>query len=963
MRRQLALAIALALPSAFSGHADAAPPEAVAAAIPAQPLDQALAAFARDSGLQLVYAAELAAGRQTRGTPAGLPPQEALERLLAGTGLTYRYINARTVTIQPAAAPDAGAAPTMPAQSDARPAMAPIHELDRIEVLGSYAGALSAALAEKRYADSVVDAIAAEDIGKLPAQNVAEALQRIPGVTIERDRGEGVYVRVRGLGPGFQVTTLNGQTMAVNENVRTSGQTGRQFRYDSLPAELVSGLEVVKSPTAAMDEGAIGGIVNVRTFRPLELGRSLFSGSAELSRAQKAGENDPRVSGLFNWVSDDRRFGALLSAAYAERSLRQDRVTEVGWDHHADGVPGVAGAYYAPTGIRPTLELEERERVGAAAALQWRPTEALEIGLDALYTRQTVHYDEYTLGVGGWNPAAMRNIVVEDGAIRSFDYDTGQVQVSRETSGITDENRALRLNATWRGERWTLGATAFDARAKSWDSDPIRRTRLRTGSNVGMHVAMPRSSGRNVPDWVFTGGYDPDAPEATPGRRLEWRQIDALDRESALQFDAERGLDHAFFSDIRAGVKFRERARDYDRADLILNDGIAGTLFPADHFTRLPVSDLLSGARGNLPTSWLAPIEPRFWGDWPNAADLAGTPGAADLQNSYRVEEDIGAAYLMAGIGSTLAGRELRGNLGVRVVRTRQVTLGHADVDGAAEAVRFSQRYDDVLPSLNLAWSLDDDMLLRAAAARVITRPDLTDLSSKLTFNSSGEILTASGGNPALRPFEANQYDLTWEWYIDRASALVAGLFYKDIGTFIQTQLSNLEYGGQTYLLSSKVNGSNASVRGVELAWQQVFDTLPAPFDGLGMQVNYTWTDSRADYVDGGRRFSDRLEGVAQNTVNLVGFYEKGPFAARLSYNWHDDIVQAVGTADVATSNVARFGSLDGNVSWRFGERLSLYLNAINLTGQRQRLYVGDDLFAGYTDYGRSVSLGLRGRF
>ncbi|WP_370565633.1 TonB-dependent receptor [Luteimonas salinilitoris] len=840
-------------------------------------------------------------------------------------------------------------------------------ELETVQVLGSYASSLQRALDDKRYAPSVIDSIEAEDIGKLPAQNVAEALQRLPGVTIERDRGEGVYVRVRGLGPGFQLTTLNGQTMAVNENVRNSGQTGRQFRYDTLPSELVSGLEVIKSPTAAMDEGAIGGVVNVKTFRPLQLGASETHLSAELSRPQLAGENDPRLSGLYNWVNRDGSFGLLVSAAYAERSLRQDRVNETSWDYHADGIDsdgdGVedTGAVYVPAGIRPTLELENRKRIGVASSLQWKPSDALELNLDLFYSRQEVDYDELAIG-SGFNVESMHNLVVDNGAVTGFDHRNGQVQLSRETSGITDDNRSVRFNTTWQNDLWQLSGTAFVSRAHSWDDDPIRRTRLRTDHVVDMSADFPQASGDNIPAWVFTGGYDPTDPAATPGRRLEWREIDALDTERALQFDADRMLDGAFFSSLKAGVKYRERERTYDRMDLINND-ISGITFDGSRFTALPVGDFLGGASGNVPTEWLAPIEAPFWGNWPTAGDLADSPTAGDLQNSYEVAEDIASAYLMGEFRRDLGGRELRGNVGVRAVRTRQRTNGHASVDGAATPVDFRRSYNDILPSLNVAYDLTGNMLLRGAVAKVMTRPDLADLSSKLTFNSSGEILTATGGNPNLEPFEALQYDLTFEWYTAPSSAFVAGLFYKDISRFIQTQMTDLQFGGQTYLLSSKVNGGAAYVRGVELAWQQVFSGLPAPFDGLGMQVNYTWTDSEANYVDEEARFKDALEGVAKNSYNIVGFYEKGPLSARLSYSWRDDIVNSVGTADVATNNSKAYGTLDGNLSWQINDVLAVYANAINLTGEVQRMYVGENLFTGYTDYGRTYSVGLRAKF
>ncbi|HBK47277.1 MAG TPA: TonB-dependent receptor, partial [Xanthomonadaceae bacterium] len=937
MRRILFLSIALAL------HGTAVAQSTVSQAIPPQPLDNALNQLSSQTGIKFIYNA--AAGNPaTHGVAAGQPTEQALRQLLEGTGLRYRYINAGTVTIE------AGAASSAPKPTPSAPpgasfvapaAAAPLQELERIEVLGSYAGSLSAALRGKRYADSVVDVIAAEDIGKLPAQNVAEALQRVPGVSIVRDRGEGVYVRVRGLGPNFQVTTLNGQTMAVNENVRTSGQTGRQFRYDTLPAELVSGLDVVKSPTADLDEGAIGGIVNVRSFRPLELVKTLTNVSVESSQSQKADAHDPRVSGLFNWVNADATFGLLVSAAHAQRSLRQDRVNEVEWNYYADGVPGVEGAHYAPAGIRPTLELEDRERTGVAASLQWQPNTALEMNLDLLYARQTVNYDEYSLGVGGLTPAQMRNVRVANDAIVGLDYANGQVQISRETSGITDENHSARLAATWSGDLWTLGGVAFHSQAHSYDSDPIRRTRLRTGSNVAMSLEMPRADGDNVPDWRFTGGYDPILPGATPGRRLEWREIDARDKEDALQFDAKRALDGGFFSSIKFGAKYRQRSRSYDRADLIDND-IGGVYFDDSYFTALPVSSFLSGADGHVPTQWLAPIESKFWGDWPNAADLADTPTSADLQNSYEVEEKIAALYAMADFVHELGGRELRGNLGVRLVRTVQAIDGHAEVDGGAEPVHFTQSYTNALPSLNAAWDLRQDMVLRASAGKVVTRPDLTDLSSKLTFNSGDLVLTASGGNPHLKPFQAWQYDLTWEWYIDATSALTAGVFYKDISRFIQTELSYLDYRGTTYRLSSKTNGSNAMVKGAEVAYQQLFSGLPAPLDGLGIQLNYTWTDSEAEYKDGEATFKDALEGVARNTYNAVLFYEKGPLAARVSYSWSDDILNAVGTANVATLNSDAFGSLDANVSWKVNEQLSLFANAINLTGEVQRQFAGN---------------------
>jgi TonB-dependent receptor len=232
-------------------------------------------------------------------------------------------------------------------------------------------------------------------------------------------------------------------------------------------------------------------------------------------------------------------------------------------------------------------------------------------------------------------------------------------------------------------------------------------------------------------------------------------------------------------------------------------------------------------------------------------------------------------------------------------------------------------------------------------------------MAPRLTFNS-GDILTATGGNPNLEPFEAWQYDATLEWYPEESTALTAGIFYKDISTFIQTQISDLEFNGEVYRLTSKVNGSNAEVSGLELAYQQVFNTLPAPFDGLGVQANYTLTDSSAVYVDGDERIKGELEDVAKNSYNLTAFYERDGLALRFSYSWRDGVLNQIGTNSLASENNAEFGSLDFSAAYDLSERTALFVEGINITNEVQQLFVDGDEFRSYTDYGRTFVLGAR---
>ena len=848
------------------------------------------------------------------------------------------------------------------------PAVAQEDLIEEVIVQGSYSKSLQSALATKRNAIGVVDAIAAEDIGKFPAQNIAEALQRVTGVAIVRDRGEGVYVRVRGLGSNFQVTSLNDRTMAVNENVRTSGQFGRQFRFDTLPAELVSSVEVIKSPTADLEEGAIGGTVNIKTFKPLDLQETKYTASMQLSHSELADENDPRLSGLASWTNSDNTFGALISAAYAERSLRQDRSLNFGWNESAAGIDtdgdGTvdSGPLITPGGIRPTLELEDRERAGIATALQWLPSDNAEINFDVFYVDQTVNYDEFTYSADyAIAKLIPGSAIIRDGALIGGATADGAVQIGRESSGIHDENLAIGLNGSVYAGSWKLSADLFHSTADSEDADPIIRTRFRRTSGVAFDFNFPKVDGDSVPS-IHYQNADLTDPAQWLGRRLEWRTIRAQDEEQSIKFDAERELNLFGFNKFTSGIKFRERSRDYYRRDLVLSSGIEGVIFDESYFEAFPVSGFLGDAKGEFPSVWLVPNEAKFWENFPSATDIAAPLSSGDLRNSYLIEESITSAYAMLDMDHQVAGLPLKGNLGVRVAQTQQTSSGHASVAGVTTPVSFDEEYTDLLPSANFTLNWTDDLLTRAAIAKVITRADLQDMAPRLTFNS-GDVNTATGGNPTLNPFEAWQYDLTLEWYLDKVTALSAGVFYKDISTFIQTQKSDLVFNGVTYELSSKVNGSNAEVTGMEIAYQQVFKYLPAPFDGFGVQANYTWTDSSAVYVDNDKSVKGDLEDVAKNSYNLTAFYEKNGLGIRLSYSWRDGVLNQIGTNSLASENKAAYGTLDLSASYDVSDSITIFVEGINVTDQAQQDFVQGDEFRSYTDYGSTYSLGLRASF
>lgn len=967
--RTLLLApIAAAAMVPLAGHAQST--RAAQLSIPAGDLGAALSAFSRATDIQVVVDPAVIAGKRSAGLSGTFAAGEALTRLLDGSGLSFT-LNGDTVLVQRARenvsaqrAPIRTSA-AAPAAADSRTSVQPQQPIEEIVVSAGFADSLARALDQKRQASNVIDVISAEDIGKFPAQNLAEALQRVPGVSINRDRGEGLFVRVRGLGPSFQVVNVNSRGAAVNENVRDSGQSGRQFRFDTLPSELVSSVEVIKSPTAALDEGAIGGIVNVRTFRPLDLGRSTTAGSAVASSPELADTIDPRVSGLASWINDDTTLGLLVSAVYDERTLRQDRITGVSWTDRDAGVDtdgdGVAdtGALLVPTATRPTLEREDRERIGVNGALQWQPNDALDLNLDVFYTELKDHYDELTYSAGfDLSTIAPGSAVITDGVLRAATAD-GTSQIGREVSDLRHDNIMVGLNAEYRLADWTLDADATYAHANSDTPTPITRTRVL--GPVGRVAFDFPQSGNAVPSLDFLDA-DLSDPGLLPGRRVEWRDVASTDEELAFQLDARRPISLAALTELQFGAKYRTRFRDYDRRDYNFTRGIQGVTFDGSFYEPFPESDFLGDAGGALPRSWVMP-DPSAFATQIDLTELNRPLSRGDLRNSYRVDEDIASAYVMSNLESTVLGKPLRGNFGVRAARTEQTSAGHADDGTQALPVSFDREYTDILPSLNLAWEWSDDVQTHFAAAKVITRPSLADLAPRLTLNSSGTILEAVGGNPQLKPFEAWQYDATVEWYFAPGSALLGGVFYKDITTFVTRQRSNLIVDGRTYQLTAPVNGGDASVTGVEIAYQQTMKFLPAPFDGLGLLANYTHTDTEATYFDGDRIFKDDLENVAKNSFNVTAFYENASFAARLSYSWQDDVLQDVGTNGLSSANDEAFGSLDADLSYRLNEQLTVFAQGINITDEAQLQFVRDNWFSGYTRYGRTLMLGMRAKY
>lgn len=925
--------------------------------LPPQPLQKSLADYSRIVSQMLLFNPTNVQHVHAPSVQGVLNAEAALGQLLQNTDLIAEPV-ASGWLIKPIIS---NVTEQTPSKNTATTA-AHVKLLDETLVVGRYRNSLRAAVVHKRIADQQIDVVMAEDIGQFPAHNIAEALQRTPGISVVRDRGEALFLSVRGLPTNFNLLTLNGQALASNENVRTSEQYGQRFHYDTLPAELIAGVDVHKSTTASDREGAIGGTVNVKTFTPFALEKPLLSMTLSLAEAALTAQSDPRVSMLGSWINSENNFGVLLATAYSERSLRQDRALNFRWyelpkglDSNGDGTADT-GAIISPGSIRPTLEYEQRQRLGIHGALQWKAQDNVDLRVNLLSLRQDIDYDEFSYSADYDLEQLMpETLLLRKDALIGGQTSRGSSQISRESAGLVDENLALDATLEWRLPQWNLEWTLAASRAQSYNSKPIRRTRLRRKDNVAFEFFYPRINDNSLPDIHFKNLSVTDF-SAYPGRRLEWRINDTVDREAATQVSIERLLDGEIFRSLKTGISLSNHQRGYHRRDAVITEQIVGEIFPADYFLPFPADDFLgsiSKKNNNLPREWLVPNEDKFWASVDLQALSQAPLNDQDLLNSYSIDESITAVFTQANFSRELQRLPWRGNLGIRYVHSRQSSSDFGLTS------TYQHDYDHWLPSANVVIELTPQLLWRSSIARVMKRPDFQDLVPRLTL-SSGEEKTATSGNPYLQPITAWQYDTGLEWYFDEGSLLSTSVFYKDIKGFIQTQFLSEWINGQEYQLAQKANGSRAHVSGFELNYQHTFRTLPRPFNRLGVQTNYTYTDSRARYRNNNQWIDDALADVAKNSINISTFYAHQNTSVRLSYSWRDEVVSEVGTNNLATQNSDDFGSLNLQASYQINNNLALTLEGINLTNAAEREYVRNKEFASYTHYGRTFALGIK---
>lgn len=842
------------------------------------------------------------------------------------------------------------------AVAGAGPAFAQGTQVDELVVTGIRAS-LQQSLETKRAADAIVDSVTAEDVGKFPNTNVAEALTMVPGVTVDRQFGQGEKVSILGTDPALNRTLLNGQTVA-SADWFILDSPGRTFNYALLAPQIVGRVDIYKSPEARIDEGSIGGTVNVITRRPLDLKPMLAAGSIGYLYNDRSEEGDLQGALMGSWKNEAETFGIALSVQKATDQLRRDGIETYGtmaasnWaggnaDNPVDsrnfGCTGTCATTLtanlgarSPNAFGTSFFEQERDRTSYTASLQFRPTEEIELEFNWLKIQATydnLNQSMYAFQGNTWNSlGALTGITVKDNivTVASFKNALSVLDVQSREAEMNSDTYDFR--GKYQGDGWDLSGAVGFSKA---DGGTKKQVFLEFLNWADYTVDISGAPGQLT--YANNVQGNPAAFATDPGWSGNLVEKPTTDEEKYAQADFGYDLD-GVIKRVQVGYKFRRHETTQQYAGI----AVTGVSAPASLFkpTTVP-GNYLDGFNSNQQMknrfridggamvsyveggAWLAPGR-----TMPVPSIFAAPEFTA---GNWAIQEDINALYAQAEIDSG----QLRGNFGVRYVYTDVDSAGYVCNPGSPCAApsdwtwKSSQKsYDNFLPSVNLVYSLREDLLLRFAAAQVIARPNYADMTN--FFQLSDGILIGSGGNPNLDPYKSSNFNMSAEWYFQPQAIVAVEFFYKDISNYILQQTAPEQYFNQsqgrvtTYQISRPHNAGTADIKGVSIAYQQNYAY------GFGLLANYT-------YADGNGSKGQDLPFNSKHQVNISPFYENGPIQLRATYTWRSEYFTGVDRGD--NMYVKDSDNLDISGTYNFTDNVSLTLAGMNLTDAEYYAY------------------------
>ncbi|RDI96882.1 TonB-dependent receptor [Dyella solisilvae] len=833
----------------------------------------------------------------------------------------------------------------------------------------------------KKSADNIVEVITAEDIGKLPAKNVADTLARLPGVNISSSSAsEGGFdendrVSLRGTNPSMTQTLVNGHTVGTGDwFVLSQVQTvGRSVSYSLLPSEVVDQVVVHKSSEAKQQEGGSAGTVDIITRKPLEFANPITAqASIGAVYSDLPGDTKPQFNGLFNWKNSDNTFGAMLQGFYEERSLQRNGQEFVGGfnqiqatDPVAKAHPDLAGVYY-PNLIGQTLFTQTRKREGGMIDLEWKPLDNLTLNLDSFYSN--LKADNFNRNYMLWSSqfvpggVGLQSYTVGGNVLKSATFAPVTAstttpygvydQISRP--GASSSSAYTTLDAEWRANDHLTFTGMIGTTKGKGNSDNQNVSELGFAGNAGASWDM-NGTGRPS-NWSIGGdNASPSGIIPSAGWIFGDQDIHVVDKENFYQADGEYAFDSSpiFLNTLDFGLRYSDHTRE-NKTDI--GQGPTGDWTnPANYPTTW--SSYPSSFNSDLGVNGPAPLW--YYSEGALAAFNAQFANRDPVtrfnwQNIYRVNEKDTAAYMQA----NFAGDRWSGNFGVRYVYTKEdITYNSGSqssysiagpITGSAFGPyyinNYNNSYDRFLPSANLRFNLTDDLLARFAASQTMTRPDYSALAGSYSLDDLTH--TGSGGNPQLKPLVSTNFDLSMEWYFAPRGLVSAGVYNMALSNYVNFGNESLLFKDQqasntaghdvfsTYLVSVPTN-VNGNVKGVELNYIQPIG------ENWGVQTNYTYAQGHAD--------NDKpLQGTSKNTYNLSAFFENADWNARISYTYRSSFFDGVSRTD--TYYQAGIGNLAFSAGYNINSWMSVHFDAMNLNNPTLKYYTLSPIYGKQPD-------------
>jgi iron complex outermembrane receptor protein len=966
----------------------------MAFAISANDLRGAISEFSRTTGVQVLVAPAAVQGRHTAGINGTHSVREALTLLLQGTGLTAS-IRGSVAVLKPGAAPrmTRARATKVETLAVADPAPAPsAGDEDRGPdiVVSGYRQSLQRAQDLKRRAVGTEDDILATDIASFPDLNLAESLQRVPGITITRDSGEGRQIALRGLGADFTRTQLNGMEVLGNTASGMDNRGGvtrsRSFDYSLFASELFNRVSVQKSFSAEQDEGGIAGTVQLSSARPFDYAGTKFVISAKGQTNDNTSGVTPRLVGLASVRSGD--FGALVSVAYSRIKSNEYGYRNWGWGltkYNAANIgPNIDAATRAnllagvwqPQAESPSSWYTDRKRLGVTTSLQYHPGSKFKLDIDGLYGRLQDHRDDYAIATAGTN------------ALTGTSITGAQVIQSAVIDGTNTLRAASFTGIDLRSEHHIVeNHTDFyqGVANASWDVTD----RLSFHALGGYEES---DFGQPVFDKVFMElkntafGYDvrPTIPVNTYGANIadpnNWalQRLDTQENKITSQY-ANAKLDGAYkLTDtltFKAGGEFKHFINSgYTWVNKVFHNVPADVAIPNDLKQTVGVDTLTQYIVGNVDGIYSLIGDPR-------------NLSVANLQagSDYRVDEKTLAGFGQLDLDTYVGGMRLRGNAGLRYYSTDLTSSGHLSqvINGVTSfaPVAVETNSHGFLPAANLALDVAHDLVVRLSASRNVNRPGLGDLAAAGSITTRPNGGSLSLGNPYLKPYKATSVEGGVEWYMGHTGFASLGFFYKHMDSFIVSSTQQIPYG-QTGLplsllvqgedantifdVSQPVNGAGADIKGVEVAVQHDFTFLPGVLKHLGVVANGTWFDGHQTAIYSGVSRVIPLYNLSKWAANATLYYENKLWGVRVSDAYRSQYLTSAGTAYANSGDgIKGTNNVDFQAHLNIRPGMRLVAEGINLTDTAIRQFASLDYDRPevYTTSGRTFTFGVTAEF